>query len=203
MLLRIASQLQPPHVQIRLTPSFPVQPGQEVAVRITADSLSGDEELSLFVDGNELDLDEFGRASVLKESPGKLQLRAQAISQDGLIGEETTQILVVDPQDIEPPELTLISPSLGSVVETAAPVRIDVSDANLDDWTLELARLGSDDYVTVASGEDTVSNQIVSVLSNPAGALQMSQGALSMAMPDAPTTLADMVEDLAKKGQDK
>jgi UDP-N-acetylglucosamine--N-acetylmuramyl-(pentapeptide) pyrophosphoryl-undecaprenol N-acetylglucosamine transferase len=45
---------------------------------------------------------------------------------------------------------------------------------------------------------DTLSEQIASVLTNPAGAEQMAQAALGVAVPDAPQKLADMVEDLAK-----
>ncbi len=43
----------------------------------------------------------------------------------------------------------------------------------------------------------TLCEQIATVLMNSAGAQQMSQAALSAAMPDAPQYLADMVEDLA------
>ena len=45
---------------------------------------------------------------------------------------------------------------------------------------------------------DTLSEQIASVLTNPAGAEQMARAALGVAVPDAPQKLADMVEDLAK-----
>ncbi|WP_135503553.1 UDP-N-acetylglucosamine--N-acetylmuramyl-(pentapeptide) pyrophosphoryl-undecaprenol N-acetylglucosamine transferase [Roseovarius aestuariivivens] len=44
---------------------------------------------------------------------------------------------------------------------------------------------------------ETLSEQIAAVLTNPEGALQMSRAALSVAMPDAPQHLADMVEELA------
>jgi UDP-N-acetylglucosamine--N-acetylmuramyl-(pentapeptide) pyrophosphoryl-undecaprenol N-acetylglucosamine transferase len=44
---------------------------------------------------------------------------------------------------------------------------------------------------------DIVSEQIATVLGAPDGALQMAQAALSVAMPDAPQHLADMVEQLA------
>ena len=46
----------------------------------------------------------------------------------------------------------------------------------------------------------TLSEQIAAVLSNPAGALMMSQAAHSCAQPDAPQHLADLVEQLANKG---
>ncbi|GGO51668.1 UDP-N-acetylglucosamine--N-acetylmuramyl-(pentapeptide) pyrophosphoryl-undecaprenol N-acetylglucosamine transferase [Roseovarius pacificus] len=44
---------------------------------------------------------------------------------------------------------------------------------------------------------ETLSEQIASVLTTPEGALQMAQAALSVALPDAPQHLADMVEALA------
>lgn len=46
----------------------------------------------------------------------------------------------------------------------------------------------------------TLSEQIAAVLSNPAGAMMMSQAAHGCAQPDAPQHLADMVEELASKG---
>lgn len=44
---------------------------------------------------------------------------------------------------------------------------------------------------------DILSEQIAAVLANPDGAMRMSHAALSVAMPDAPQHLADMVEELA------
>ncbi|MFO7771594.1 MAG: glycosyltransferase, partial [Roseovarius gahaiensis] len=44
---------------------------------------------------------------------------------------------------------------------------------------------------------DTLTQQIVSVLTAPDGAAQMARAALSVAVPDAPQQLADMVEALA------
>lgn len=52
-------------------------------------------------------------------------------------------------------------------------------------------------------GVEVLAEQIASVLTNPEGALQMAQAALGVAMPDAPVTLADMVEELARKGQER
>ncbi|MEQ9259137.1 MAG: undecaprenyldiphospho-muramoylpentapeptide beta-N-acetylglucosaminyltransferase [Roseovarius sp.] len=48
---------------------------------------------------------------------------------------------------------------------------------------------------------EVLAEQIVSVLTNPQGAEQMARAALSVAMPEAPSVLADMVEELAQKGQ--
>ena len=48
---------------------------------------------------------------------------------------------------------------------------------------------------------DALSAQIENVLSHPEGAAQMSRAAMSCAMPDASTRLADLVETLADKGK--
>jgi UDP-N-acetylglucosamine--N-acetylmuramyl-(pentapeptide) pyrophosphoryl-undecaprenol N-acetylglucosamine transferase len=45
--------------------------------------------------------------------------------------------------------------------------------------------------------------QIAAVLEDAQGASMMAQAALSQGMPDAPQRLADMVEELARKGQDR
>lgn len=48
---------------------------------------------------------------------------------------------------------------------------------------------------------EALSEQIMSVLSNPEAALQMSNAALSVGKPEAAETLADMVETLAQEGK--
>ena len=48
---------------------------------------------------------------------------------------------------------------------------------------------------------DGLTEQIQMILSNPDGALRMSQGALSVGKPEAAEALAQMVEELAKKGK--
>ena len=48
---------------------------------------------------------------------------------------------------------------------------------------------------------DALSEQIASVLTNPQGASQMAQAALSVGMPDAAQALADITEELARSRQ--
>ncbi|WP_297769571.1 UDP-N-acetylglucosamine--N-acetylmuramyl-(pentapeptide) pyrophosphoryl-undecaprenol N-acetylglucosamine transferase [uncultured Roseovarius sp.] len=50
---------------------------------------------------------------------------------------------------------------------------------------------------------DALGAQVVSVLGDAQGASLMARAALSQGMPDAPQRLADMVEKLASKGQDR
>ena len=50
---------------------------------------------------------------------------------------------------------------------------------------------------------EVLTEQIASVLTNPKGAQMMGQAALSVSMPEAPQTLADMVETLATRGETK
>lgn len=52
-----------------------------------------------------------------------------------------------------------------------------------------------------ALGTEALCDQIASILTNPDGALQMANAALSCAMPDASERLAEMVETLANKGK--
>src|SRR6056297_1867714 len=49
----------------------------------------------------------------------------------------------------------------------------------------------------------SLSAQIAAVLEGAKGANMMAQAALSQGLPDAPQRLADMVEELARKGQDR
>ncbi|WP_433962438.1 UDP-N-acetylglucosamine--N-acetylmuramyl-(pentapeptide) pyrophosphoryl-undecaprenol N-acetylglucosamine transferase [Marinovum algicola] len=50
-------------------------------------------------------------------------------------------------------------------------------------------------------GVEVLAEQIESILTNPEGALQMANAALSVGKPDAPGDLADMVAALAEKGR--
>ncbi len=54
-----------------------------------------------------------------------------------------------------------------------------------------------------AATPESVKEQIETVLSNPEGALQMANAALSLAKPEAAETLAGMVQTLAEEGQQK
>ena len=54
-----------------------------------------------------------------------------------------------------------------------------------------------------AATPDSLTTQIQMILSNSDGALQMSKAALSVGKPEAAEALAQMVEELAKKGNDR
>ncbi|MCA9197813.1 MAG: putative Ig domain-containing protein, partial [Planctomycetales bacterium] len=164
VLLRITSEPSVPTVQIDLTPSFPVLPGSSIVVRVVAGALSEIAELRLTANGQPIALDGFGRATLNPSNPGKIQLVAEAVSVEGTTGRTTSQIRVRDTSDLAPPEVLINSPSTSAIISESVPVRISASDATLDYWRVEIARLGSSDFKTIAEGESELQNDSIYVL---------------------------------------
>ncbi|MEL6109582.1 MAG: putative Ig domain-containing protein, partial [Planctomycetota bacterium] len=152
-----------PDVRIITTPSFPAQPGQDVRVQVIADGFSPIDSISLTLDGVPLALDQHGVATVVAGAPGKQTLIATATDVDGFVGETTERLRVRDAADREPPELLL---SLSGIKTLTDPVDViaNVVDINLDDWTLAVATRGSLDYTTIATGETTGEDLVLSTL---------------------------------------
>ncbi|KPJ75957.1 MAG: hypothetical protein AMJ54_13385, partial [Deltaproteobacteria bacterium SG8_13] len=156
IVLRASLEPVPPAVRIELTPSFPVLPDQAVLVHAIADSLADITSLRLFADGQEISLDENGRATLTAGSPGKVDLVAVAVDADGIQGQVSSQLKVRDGSDTLAPLVSFVSTLSGSILTDAVVIRGQVQDTNLDDWTLELASGFSQDFVILAAGETPV-----------------------------------------------
>ncbi len=152
IVLRASLVPVPPTVHIELTPSFPALPGQNVLLHAIADSFSDIASLRLYVNGQEVALDANGRATVVAGQPGKMTVRAVAVDADGVTGEQIVQLKVRDPLDKTAP-IVALDLDAGARVTEPASIAGQVVDANLDYWRLQIARQGSDDFVTLAEGE--------------------------------------------------
>ncbi|MFH1842062.1 MAG: Ig-like domain-containing protein, partial [bacterium] len=153
IVLRASLEPVAPSVRIELTPSFPALPGQKVLVHAIADSLADIASLRLFVGGQEVSMDDRGRATLTAGSPGKVNLVAVATDADGIEGQAQTQLKVRDGADTFAPVVSFASTLSGSVLGGVTEIRGRVQDSNLDGWTLELAPGFSEDFVTLAAGE--------------------------------------------------
>ncbi|WP_205678900.1 CARDB domain-containing protein [Aquisphaera insulae] len=164
VVLRAAIVPEPPAVSIELTPSFPVVPGQKVLVHAIAAGLAEIAGLTLSIDGQSVTLDAQGRAQIVAGAPGRRVVEALATDIDGLVGRTTAVLKVRDPADEQAPTVALASSLAGSRLTAAVDVIGTIADTNLDTWTLELAPLGSDAYVRLASGSSPVANGLLARL---------------------------------------
>jgi hypothetical protein len=146
-----------PQVVIELTPSFPVISGQEVLLHAVADSFADIVGLSLSFDGNPVTLDEYGRGRVVAQGLGKHTVTATAVDADGLVGTTSTVIRVKDTNDKQAPSVALDVALFGARLSTATAIRGSVFDVNLDQWRLEIARQGSEDFTILAENDIPVS----------------------------------------------
>ena len=167
VLIRTTVNAVPPSVVVETTPSFPAVPGQTVQIHVSASSLSGIVALAVLVDGQAITLDSQGRGSVVAGTASRMDVVAYATDADGQVGEATTTILVRDPHDTAPPVVTLDPALAGYRVTGPVDLLGTVSDTNLNFWKIEIAPLGSSDYVTLAQGTGPVDGTILHL--DPAG----------------------------------
>ncbi len=153
-----------PLVTLELTPRFAVFPGDTVLLHAIADSRSPITNLQLTVDGQSVELDDRGRASVRADQPGKVAIEATAVDADGLVGHVAEFLKVRDPSDQAAPRVSLDA-ALGSRrLADPTDVVLTVDDVNLDDWRLELAVADGERWVELASGDHSISAASVAMI---------------------------------------
>jgi YD repeat-containing protein len=150
----------PPQVIVELTPSFPDVPDSPVLIHVAASSMAPVTALTLAVNGQPVTLDSHGRASYVPQAPGIVPITATATDADGLVGSTATVLKVRDPNDHLAPVVSFDNLSAGQQLRTALDIQGTVSDGNLDSWKLEQAPLGSNDFITLASGNSVVSGTL-------------------------------------------
>ncbi|NIP85756.1 MAG: hypothetical protein GTO03_09420, partial [Planctomycetales bacterium] len=152
-LIRATLAATAPQVKIVLTPSFPTLPGQPVKITVLADSLAQIATRGVTVDGQPLALDEFGAARFTPEAAGKFVVAATATDADGLIGTASLALKVRDPLDMAPPVVMFSEGLEASPLSQPTLILATIDERNLDSWSLEIAPLGSDRHVQIASGD--------------------------------------------------
>ena len=147
-----------PQVIIVLTPSFPAKPGQSVLVHVAASSLAPITGLSLTIAGQPVTLDSQGRATYTPQAPGRIAITATGTDADGLVGQSSTVLKVVDPTDQIAPTVAFAPTLANARLSAAAAIVGTISDTNLDTWVLDRAPVGSSSFTTLASGNAPVSS---------------------------------------------
>ncbi|MDE3119983.1 MAG: hypothetical protein KGL03_13330, partial [Nitrospirota bacterium] len=167
MLIRASATPEAPKAVIELTPSFPVVPGQRVLLHAIATSLADIVSLTVTVDGQPVTVEQVGaggasagppsagnvRVQLTASTPGKHIIEATATDADGLVGRTTTVLKVRDAADADAP-VVAFDPTLNrSQITGLTDLIASVGDANLDNWRLELAPLGSHEFTKLAGGD--------------------------------------------------
>ena len=149
-----------PTAVIEQTPSFPVIPGQTVNVTLLADAFSGVVARHLYLNGQELTLDSRGHAVITAGAPGTYTISAIVTDRDGLTGHTEGILKVREAADTAAPLVNFDPHLIGAQIITGADIVARVVDSNLDQWRLEIARAGSDQYTLLAEGRNTFDGSI-------------------------------------------
>ncbi|MGE4182659.1 MAG: putative Ig domain-containing protein, partial [Limisphaerales bacterium] len=154
---------RPPSVRIDVTPGFPVVPGANVTLQVTASSIAPVSSVALSVNGAARTLDSFGRFVFLPPAPGIYSIVATTVDADGFTATLTSEILVRDPLDRTAPTTGITGIVPGTILTTPASVVGTVQDSNLDRWTLELAPLDGSTPVELASSRTSVDGALATL----------------------------------------
>ncbi|MCY2990701.1 MAG: Ig-like domain-containing protein, partial [Planctomycetota bacterium] len=150
-----------PGITVVRSPSWAVNPLTPVTLQVLVNGYADIDPASvhLVVAGVEYTLDKDGFATVRAAvQPGKMHVTVAATDVDGWQNSQSSVIEVLDPSDNQKPELVLQEGLAGTALSTATQILGSVTDSNLDYWTLELARLGTEAFVPLARGESVVSS---------------------------------------------
>ena len=97
-------------------------------------------------------MDSQGRGSYVPQAPGLYSIAATATDADGRVGSTTAVLKVKDPNDHLAPVVSFDNLTAGQRLTAALDLKGTVGDSNLDFWKLQEAPMGSDAFITLASG---------------------------------------------------
>ncbi|MEL4897465.1 putative Ig domain-containing protein [Crocosphaera sp. Alani8] len=148
---------------VRVNPSVqPVDLGQSVTLYVRATDNIGVSTLSLTVNGQAVSLDGNGLYTFTPDTVGTIEAIATATDAAGNSQSAITTFEVLDFSDEDAPIINLPAFSEDTVT---SPTEIigTVNDDNLQYYTLEVAKLGSDDFQEVFRGTQAVDNDVLGV----------------------------------------
>ncbi len=160
-LIRVETTPSLPTVVIDTTPSFPPLPGQRVTLSAIADSFTDITNLQVTVDGQALELDQFGRAYFIPETPGHFTVEATATDLADRVGTQTQILKVRDAADTVAPMVKFFPGLDGEILGQLTPIVATIADSNLDQWVLSVSDKGENQWREIASGQGTVNQGII------------------------------------------
>jgi RHS repeat-associated protein len=151
----------PPQIAIAVTPE-PATLGDTVIIQLHISSYLEVVDVTLTVNGDPVPLIN-GQASYITTKWGNFLVEATATDVRGSIGTASRTFRVLDPSDIQPPEISVALPA-GLTVEVPYEVIGTISDPSLIRYEIELAPQGSNQYRVVAEGKSVVENGKLGVI---------------------------------------
>ncbi|MCA9191784.1 MAG: putative Ig domain-containing protein, partial [Planctomycetales bacterium] len=147
-----------PNLRLVITPSFPAVPGQRIVIEPIGDSDVALGKALLFVDGQELALDDLGRGLFVPSVPGRYEVVSSIADAEGRETTTTQAIFVRDPADRASPEIVIeeISPS---VISEPRLLTIDIGDDTLAEYVIELVPRGIGKPIEISRGSNNVCHQ--------------------------------------------
>jgi YD repeat-containing protein len=155
-------------IQVVVTPGFPAIPKQQVLIQASVDSLAGvaREDLVIKVNGNPINSQALGRAVYVPDAPGTYTIEVTATDRDGLTGKATAILKVRDNNDTTAPVVVLDPELAGLKIINTKQIIGAIADTNLDTWQVELAPFNSNNFVTLAKGNQQQQNTTLATI-NP------------------------------------
>ncbi|MEH1899398.1 MAG: putative Ig domain-containing protein [Nostoc sp.] len=159
--LSVAADTEAP--KVRLIANYDlVNLGESITFQARATDNTKVAGLQLLIDGTAVVLDSNGMATFTPTIAGTIIAKAIATDAAGNPGEATFSVVVIDPSDVNAPDVSL---NLGAIAQgtVTAPVEIKgtVSDDNLDYYRLLVAPIGSSDFKEIFRGTSTVNNDVL------------------------------------------
>lgn len=147
-----------PTVDVTASPAV-ARLGEPVELCVVTGDDVGVTERTLSVDGAPASLSDAGCTTEVFMDTGTVQLVATAVDAAGNLTTEMLSLQVVDPNDVDRPEITLVSPApgtlLGGPIDIVASVQDDQPTALT--WRVERRRAGLDEtWVEIATGSGPV-----------------------------------------------
>jgi YD repeat-containing protein len=136
--------------------------GETISFQVNATDNVGIKSKQLLVNNQAIALDSNGVGIYQVTSLGVVTATAIATDVNGNSSNANTTVNVIDPTDVEAPTVKLdLSSITNGIITGRTDIKGTVTDTNLDYYTLEVARLGTDDFKEVFRGTGTVTNSVL------------------------------------------
>jgi YD repeat-containing protein len=152
-----------PEVTFTALPGVVVEVGTEVTLQVVASDDTAVVGTALLIENQSIPLDEAGFATFSSPNPGVFEVLATAQDAAGNQGVAHTTLRFIDPDgDTSPPICAIASPQQdGSVTSPVDVVGTATDETAIMQYSLQIARTGTDDFHVIDQGETAVSNDVL------------------------------------------
>jgi hypothetical protein len=133
--------------------------GETISFQVQATDNVGIKSTQLLINSQPVTLDRNSVGTYLVTTPGILTATAIVTDINGNTNTATTTVNIIDPTDVEAPTISLdLSGIIDRIITGRTDIQGTVTDTNLDYYTLEVARIGTDNFTEVFRGQTNVIN---------------------------------------------